>query len=154
MSQFHSLPGNNFLPPSVCNEVFGHPDDVLEHPRLRRSEKRALLASWASDANAVAHIPTLRQLPDGSIVKVDEIIRALKAMDSVDGTVADRSHRRLWQGSFKGPRHTSFKTWLRIQRNSDDKDGDDDSAPCPVFTVGGPRGDGCGEAAIPEPVPV
>ena len=62
-------------------EVFGHPQQVLEDFRLTTPEKRAVLAAWASDANAVSHLPALRQLPDGSIVKLDDILRALKALD-------------------------------------------------------------------------
>ena len=34
--------------------VFDHPRDVLDHPDLTLSEKRAILASWASDATAIA----------------------------------------------------------------------------------------------------
>ena len=32
--------------------VFDHPREVLAHPSLSVSEKRAILASWASDASA------------------------------------------------------------------------------------------------------
>ena len=38
-------------------EVFGHPQQVLEDFRLTTPEKRAVLAAWASDANAVSHLP-------------------------------------------------------------------------------------------------
>ena len=34
--------------------VFDHPRDVVAHPSLSISEKRAILASWASDASAIA----------------------------------------------------------------------------------------------------
>jgi hypothetical protein len=34
--------------------VFDHPRDVLADATLSRAEKRAILASWASDAAAVA----------------------------------------------------------------------------------------------------
>ena len=34
--------------------VFKHPRDVVSHPTLSLSEKRAILASWASDASAIA----------------------------------------------------------------------------------------------------
>jgi len=53
--------------------LFGHPDDLVSDTRLTTEEKRVLLASWASDANALPYVPSLRQLPDGSIIKVDEI---------------------------------------------------------------------------------
>jgi hypothetical protein len=40
--------------------VFDRPRDVLAHPSLSISEKRAILASWASDASAIASCPSLR----------------------------------------------------------------------------------------------
>jgi hypothetical protein len=42
------------------NAAFDHPRDVVGHPNLTLSEKRAILASWASDASAVASCPSLR----------------------------------------------------------------------------------------------
>ena len=60
---------------------FGHPDDVLRHPTMSIAEKRALLASWASDARAIPGVPILRQLDDGSVLMVDQILRALTALD-------------------------------------------------------------------------
>jgi hypothetical protein len=41
---------------------FTIPDDVLKDPHLPLSEKREILASWASDASAVQDEPTLRWL--------------------------------------------------------------------------------------------
>ena len=52
-----------------------HPEDVVGHPGLSVAEKRAMLASWASDTRAIPGIPLLRQLDDGSIVIVDDILR-------------------------------------------------------------------------------
>jgi hypothetical protein len=40
--------------------VFAHPRDVVAHPALSLAEKRAILASWASDASAIASCPALR----------------------------------------------------------------------------------------------
>ena len=40
--------------------IFDHPKDVLSHPSLSISEKRATLASWTSDASAIAACPALR----------------------------------------------------------------------------------------------
>jgi hypothetical protein len=42
--------------------VFEHPKDVVTHPALTMAEKRAILASWASDASAIASCPALRAL--------------------------------------------------------------------------------------------
>jgi hypothetical protein len=62
--------------------VFDHPRDVLAQPDLTVSEKRAILASWASDASAIASCPALRA-PAGlkSAVTIDEILEALCELD-------------------------------------------------------------------------
>jgi hypothetical protein len=62
--------------------IFDHPKDVLTHPNLSISEKRAILASWASDASAIASCPALRA-PDGlkAPVSIDEILEALCELD-------------------------------------------------------------------------
>jgi hypothetical protein len=62
--------------------VFDHPKDVLAHPSLSISEKRAILASWASDASAIASCPSLRA-PAGlkAPVTIDEILEALCELD-------------------------------------------------------------------------
>jgi hypothetical protein len=62
--------------------VFEHPKDVVAHASLGLSEKRAILASWASDASAIASCPSLRA-PTGlkAPVTIDEILEALRALD-------------------------------------------------------------------------
>jgi len=62
--------------------VFEAPRDVLDHPALTLSEKRAILASWASDASAIASRPSMRA-PAGlkKPVSIDEILDALRALD-------------------------------------------------------------------------
>ncbi len=62
--------------------VFSHPRDVVSHLGLSLSEKRAILASWASDASAIASCPALRA-PEGlkAPVHIDEILDALHALD-------------------------------------------------------------------------
>ena len=62
--------------------IFEHPKDVLAHPSLSISEKRAILASWASDASAIASCPALRA-PSGlkEPVTIDEILEALCELD-------------------------------------------------------------------------
>ena len=64
-------------------DAFRHPRAVLAHPGLSRAEKRAILASWASDARAVESCPTLRCLPGcrAEPVPIDEILAALQALD-------------------------------------------------------------------------
>jgi hypothetical protein len=65
-----------------------HPGSVYDHPRdvrdakLSISEKRAILASWASNAAAVTTNPALREIPGSRrIVTVDEVLEALAALD-------------------------------------------------------------------------
>jgi hypothetical protein len=62
--------------------VFAHPQDVVASASLSLSEKRAILASWASDASAIASCPSLRA-PAGlkAPVSIDEILEALDALD-------------------------------------------------------------------------
>jgi hypothetical protein len=61
---------------------YAHPRDVVADPGLSLAEKRAILASWASDASAIASCPALRA-PDGlkAPVHIDEILEALSALD-------------------------------------------------------------------------
>jgi hypothetical protein len=54
---------------------------VLNDPDLTLAEKRAVLASWASDACAVEAAPELRQPPNGPTVTYDEIMDALRLLD-------------------------------------------------------------------------
>jgi hypothetical protein len=62
--------------------VFDHPNDVVSHPNLTLAEKRAILASWASDASAIASCPALRA-PKGlkAPVSIDSILEALCELD-------------------------------------------------------------------------
>lgn len=62
--------------------VFDHPQDVLEDSSLSVPEKRAILASWASDASAIASCPSMRA-PTGlkAPVTIDEILEALCELD-------------------------------------------------------------------------
>jgi hypothetical protein len=64
------------------DKVFHHPRDVVNSSDLTLSEKRAILASWASDAAAVASCPGLRA-PSGlsAPVSIDEILDALRELD-------------------------------------------------------------------------
>ncbi len=72
--------------------VFSHPAEVVRYPSLTREEKRAILASWASDACAVEAAPTLRRLPGASEpVRVDDVLAALRALDPAPDE--DRKHQ-------------------------------------------------------------
>src|SRR3954452_15791239 len=63
------------------SQVFEHPRDVVSDPDLSLNEKRAILASWASDACAIEAAPALRKTPTGRVVPFDEIMDAMRALD-------------------------------------------------------------------------
>jgi hypothetical protein len=64
------------------SQAFDHPSEVVSDPDLTLDEKRAILASWASDACAIEAGPTLRRLPGGKRpVHFDEVMDALRALD-------------------------------------------------------------------------
>ncbi len=78
--------------------VFDHPMDVVHHPTLALPEKRAILASWASDACAVEAAPALRVAPGGKEpVHFDEVMDALSALDRLSGTEQPQSQGRREQ---------------------------------------------------------
>ena len=63
--------------------ALGSPRDLVERPQIEPEVKRAILASWASDAFAVRSIPTLRKPPElPQPVAVRDILDALKSLDS------------------------------------------------------------------------
>lgn len=64
-------------------DVFRHPREVLAHPLLSRADKRAILASWASDACALENAPALRCLTGcrAEPVPVDAVLAALGTLD-------------------------------------------------------------------------
>ena len=62
--------------------VFAHPSQVVQHSGLSLQEKRAILASWASDACAIDSAPGLRTgPPGGKPVTFDEVMDALRMLD-------------------------------------------------------------------------
>lgn len=80
------------------SQAFGHPSDVVTDPDLTLNEKRAILASWASDACAIEAIPTLRRLPGGMCpVLFDEVMDALRALDEATRRNRASQDRRLPQ---------------------------------------------------------
>jgi hypothetical protein len=69
---------NQLLHPA---QAFGHPSEVVDDPDLTLNEKRAILASWASDACAVEAAPDLRANARGAPVRFDDIMEALRTLD-------------------------------------------------------------------------
>ena len=62
------------------DQAFSHPSDVVNDPDLTINEKRAILASWASDACAIEAAPELRMGPKNP-VRFDDIMDALRTLD-------------------------------------------------------------------------
>ena len=61
---------------------FSHPNDVIKDPHLSAQEKRAILSSWASDANAVESHPTLRRAPCcEDAVPLLDVLAALRRLE-------------------------------------------------------------------------
>lgn len=69
---------NSLLHPAAA---YGHPSEVLRDRDLTLNEKRAILASWASDACAVEAAPEFRQHGKGPPVSFDDIMEALRILD-------------------------------------------------------------------------
>jgi len=118
---------------SLSAEVFTHPDDVLSDPFLSQSEKRAILASWVSDARALESAPALRQLDNGAVVRLDDILQALKALDresssDPSGQIIRLNPRRIARKRAAIPRWVSKV----IRRKNDD---DDEPPPCPAASA-------------------
>jgi hypothetical protein len=77
-------------------QAFAQPKDVVNDPDLTLNEKRAILASWASDACAVEAAPDLRSAPRGEPVRFDDIMDALRLLDRQASSFSDErpSYRR------------------------------------------------------------
>jgi hypothetical protein len=106
---------NNLLHPE---SAFAHPHDVVTDPDLTLNEKRAILASWASDASAVEAAPALRLGPGCSRpVPVDDILDALRMLDK-------EAHEMTVEASWlrRQARRRSIETF-RARRRSDDDSG-------------------------------
>lgn len=90
---------DNLLHPA---KAFRRPMDVVDDPDTTVQEKRAILASWASDTCAVEEAPHLRKPPMAPPVTFDDVMDALKRLD---GELAERPpYRKLitramrWKG--------------------------------------------------------
>jgi hypothetical protein len=67
----------------------------VHDPDLTLNEKRAILASWASDACAVEAAPALRQTPAGTTVSFDDVMEALRELDKESQDSQPRHWKRL-----------------------------------------------------------
>jgi hypothetical protein len=94
---------DDLLIPSLA---FADPWEVADDPDLTLAEKRAILASWASDAQVAQERPALRQIPPtGRIVPVDEILAALRSLDRhPSAAIAERARKDLRRASIEAYR--------------------------------------------------
>lgn len=95
---------------------FTHPQEVVGASHLSVSERRALLASWASDVRAVEDRPALRQWDNGAVASVDDIVGALRQLDHVE----------------RVGRLSLVNRWTRRWGPLFDSDDDDDPPPSPI----------------------
>jgi len=117
-------------------ESLMRPEQVVADPRFDQAEKRELLASWASDVRAVPNAPELRQLDNGAIVRIGDILRALKSLDGGEDSKQTRWHPHRSSGS-----RIRFPGGLRSALRRGRSDDDDDPPPCPAMIfrpMGGP----------------
>ena len=94
-------------------QAFARPRDVIADPDLTLDEKRAILASWASDACAVEAAPALRCAPGSERpVSVDAILEALRDLDKVaaDANGAAWLRRQARRRSIEGFRSFRRRT--------------------------------------------
>ena len=114
------IPFPTFISVRPDAAIYAAPEDVAGDPNLTTADKRAILASWVSDARAVKDAPTLRRLESGAVVEVAAILRALASLDRTDSAKLIAFAAR--------PRGV-VRTWLsRIGRHGDD----DDPPPAPA----------------------
>jgi hypothetical protein len=116
-------------------DVFRHPREVLAHPGLSHGDRRAILASWASDAYAVENAPGLRCLTGtrAEPVPVDAVLAALGELDRKSAAVAAAALSRPCR-----PRRLRRLADLHRYVQPGRRD-DDDPPPCPVMAMPRPK---------------
>ncbi len=89
--QDHWDPNDLLHPP----QAFEHPSHVVDDSDLTLNEKRAILASWASDACALEASPDLRCAPGKQPVLFDDVIEALRRLDKEATATGSALYRRI-----------------------------------------------------------
>jgi hypothetical protein len=65
-----------------------HPREIVADPELTIARKRALLARWMSDANAVSGAPDIRRSPAGVTTTIAHLRDALAKLDEMVEAIA------------------------------------------------------------------
>ncbi|QJP12985.1 hypothetical protein G3545_04530 [Starkeya sp. ORNL1] len=94
------------------------PQEVLNHPSMSVEAKRATLASWASDRHAVPNFPGVRQLENGSLVSLAEILQALRELDDEPGP--ETSSNLVSLVEFRGRHRARSMPWRVSTPRPDD----------------------------------
>ena len=114
------------LAPAGKAPLLARPGDVVKDPALTLEQKRSTLAAWLSNLHAIPDAPRWRQLEDGSLVDIDEIYGALRALDDGEGDAAGAS---VPKGKEKS------RSWIRSIIPGNRTDDDDDPPPCPAVPM-------------------
>jgi hypothetical protein len=109
--------------------IYTHPEDVGSDPKLTTAEKRAVLASWVSDARADENAPALRRLDSGAIVEIDAILRVLASLDE---RAPDPRADRKPPPPFRRRRRVIARWLNRGGPPNSSNDDDDDPPPAPA----------------------
>ena len=84
-------------------QAFEHPMSVVKDPDLTLSEKRAILASWASDICAVEAAQALQPVPGtAKAVAFDDVMDALRSLDRMAGGERRPHYRRVLENRRPG----------------------------------------------------
>ena len=103
--------------------IYTPPSDVTSNPKLTTAEKRAVLASWISDARAVENAPSCE------VVEVDAILQALVLLDELAPDLREDG-KRLHPS---GRRRSLLSRWVkRVSPSKGSNDNDDDPPPAPA----------------------
>jgi hypothetical protein len=109
--------------------IYTHPCDVTNDAKLSTEEKRAILASWISDARAVENAPSLRQIDSGAVIEVEAILQALVLLDEL----APDRRGACTRLPPSGRRRSVISRWLmRAVTPNGSNDNDDDPPPAPA----------------------
>jgi len=113
--------------PHVLGRHHHRPASLLRDTQLTTQQKREILAAWASDINAVENAPALRQLDNGAVVHIDDILDALKQLD---GASQPASGQHMHGHSRPRPlKRIGIAAYRNLRRFDDDDD--DDPPPLP-----------------------
>jgi hypothetical protein len=86
-----------------AKRMFSFPHELVDDPSFNVSQKRSLLAEWASDACAIESLPTLRLLPGTTFpVTFSSIMDALAQLDRLRAKKNEKVGRARQHDSGKG----------------------------------------------------